>query len=80
MDPTTIVMIGVGAIIALLIRSNYTLRVEVHNLRQQVTALTNMLINNREGHTNEYDREALGRLGGAGRMDSAPGGIWHRGH
>jgi hypothetical protein len=73
MDPTTLTMIAVGAVIGILTMSNWSLRREVHSLRQQVAALVNIL--EAKGFYNAAEREALGRLGGARSVDPYPGRI-----
>jgi hypothetical protein len=71
-DPSTVTLIAVGVIIGILTMSNWNLRREVHNLRRQVAALIVLL--EAKGIYNVRDREALGRLGRASDLDSAPGG------
>lgn len=79
MEPTTIGMVCVGILIGVLAMSNYRLRQEVHALRNQVRALVDLLVS-RKVDFDEYDREALGRLGGKGSVDATPSGLWYRGH
>lgn len=42
-EVSTLVMVGVGVLIGILVVSNWNLRAEVHSLRQQVTALTTLI-------------------------------------
>lgn len=77
MDATTLTMIAVGVVIGILTMSNWNLRREVHNLRQQVAALIVLL--DRKGVMNERDREALGRPWREGSLDPTPGHFRYRG-
>lgn len=43
-EVSVLVLIGVGVAFGLLLRSNHSLRQEVHSLRLQVAALTKMII------------------------------------